>query len=401
MSFVTKKIHEVITETYKVVLYEIRPKTLLLYSSLPLDIPYKTMGNEQFNTPDGIVSGFLFYKTNENDCKLLDQYFTTIWRNNLSISIEEIAEQDKKEPILLWTGNVTVNNQLCSVYVYEYTEKSITLFSDKIDFTSLGDVKKNKFVCPHTLNQDGKEIGFVLWKNSKSLSSIINLIGYDFTKDYKKSVVVNKVSINQPSQSTEYNKEILKTFNLTISNTNTTIDIVDYSEKSLAIFLTPFVQLNIFNNPINLKHPNGNKCIAYCIYKYNENDLTNLDKLFGFNVKSLLPDKEDKPYEKPDFGDTKELNAISNNVLNPTSIIDQLKELPLDTFIKLVLIKFNNECTDEIKSLDTLGCKTIYYGRKDQIDSYIDFIEKDKVLMEININNGSENNKILYIDSSV
>lgn len=397
MSFVTKKIHEVITETYRVALYELKPKTLLLYSSLPLDIPHKTIGNEQFNTPDGIVSGYLFYKTNENDCKLLDQYFTNIWRNNLTISIEEIAEQDKKEPILLWTGNVTLNNQLCSVYVYEYTEKSITLFSDKIDFTSLGDAKKNRFVCPHSLNQDGKDIGFVLWKNSKSLNTIINLIGFDFTKEYKKSVVSNKISIGQPisdsNNSTEYNKEVLKTLNLTLSNTNTTIDIVDYSEKSLAIFLTPFVQLNILNNPINLKHPNGNKSIGYCISKFNDNDISSVDKLFGINIKSLLPDKEDKPYENPVFDN----KSVSNNVLNPTSLVDQLKDIPLDTFIKLVLTKFNSHCTDELNLIETLGCKTIYYGRKEEIDNI--GIDEDIIIMEININ--GTNNKILYVDSSI
>ena len=130
-------------------LYEVAELTILMVTNPPnmvINISSIKKSDKTYDTPHGPKSGYLFYKNNTEHIKLLDQLFPgSGWQEQLSKKLPEPTE--KKTPELLWSGNINYSGRICTFYLYEYSDKTLAIFTP-IDLSqSLSAF--GKLVCPH------------------------------------------------------------------------------------------------------------------------------------------------------------------------------------------------------------------------------------------------------------
>uniref|UniRef100_A0A6C0BDA9 Uncharacterized protein n=1 Tax=viral metagenome TaxID=1070528 RepID=A0A6C0BDA9_9ZZZZ len=368
-------------------LYEVTKLVILMVtnpSNMVINIPSIRRNDKSYDTPQGPKSGYVFYKNQADHISTLDQLFPgSDWRTQLIEPLPDVAKE--KKPDLLWSGNLNYGGRNCSFYLYEYSDKSLTVFSP-IDFSqSLKPWSGLK--CPHV--DSGKQNGYLAYKNSQDHMNYLKglLPGVDFEALYKQSqpkVGGAPVSIKRdPIQIFEHE--------FMYNGSNFKIEIFEYSDVSIAVFTTPLFDFCDFRRTNNILHPNQGPREGVIIAKNNKADF---DKLKGFigkqDLESLFVMEPEKSDRGSMFGTKSSVLSGGNSISSST--ITEMKprsyeDIPIDTLVRILRSKINNLSALETKTL--VGDEVMISGLSDEVDKQKELYTDATISIEIRVGDRS------------
>lgn len=359
-----------------VFLYEVRPQSLLLVAPDGV-MPYTIKrSNEQFMTPQGAQSGYIFYKNTPASITTLDTMFSgQDWKSQLQVPIPPLAE--KKTPELLWSG--FINNGTVSFYLYEYSDKCLVAFTPAILDEQKGAKPWRGLVCPHSPTQ--KSDGFMFFKSPGQHHSYLkSMIGnIDYESMYKKSTPPVKAQVQNTAIPTQVEPQLILSKPILSGTSTIQFEIYDYRESSIAVFCDPLVQLPGFTITQNLTHPLKGKIAGYSLSKKYAPSINSLKQMLGItNLEELFIN--DTP--APSTHDPR-LSEQSATLATSISSISQpnMSDLPVEVLVRLLTNKLSD--LNELKTKSLIGNDMLYYGPEDNVNSAIDIIDGMEILFEL------------------
>lgn len=373
-----------------VYLYEVKKTTILLTGPDSLDIPGYKKTSEQFATPDGNRSGIVFYKNRPDHIKKLDDLFGEKWKSQLSEPLPKPVES--KSPNLLWSGSI--NNGTVSFYLYEYSNVSMVAFTPATLDESQGVKSWRSLECPHASPNSkwpdlpyGKADGYIINKSpGKQHTYLRALIGdFDYESKYIKSTPPVKAIVSSQTLSTVKEVEPLKIYTQTFFNSSsgisTEVELFEYRETSLVLFLTPHVDIPGFTLTRGLTHPSQGKREGFSISKNYAPSINQLKTMFGItNLETLytmIPNASGNEYTSANLN--KNDIAMANKLSNMSST--NFNDLPIETLARLLINKLSETNTLETKELITKD--TLYYGPDTDVDSSVEIQDTMQILLEV------------------
>jgi hypothetical protein len=358
-------------ESGKIFLYDISKLNILLVLPIGIDINIegKKKTDKLHDTPHGQRSGYLFYKNVQRDVDSLKILFQDSWIKHLVEPLPQIAEM--KDPFSLFDGFINHNGLQTSVSLYEYSDKSLAIFTPIPLYDNLKFCKN--LVCAKS--PSGKLDGFLVFKNDrKHIAFLKNLIpGLDFESAYKKSI---PPSSSSSSVSVKQKREPLMIFskNLIESDLEYLLEVYEYSEDSLALFTTPFQLNSDFMKSDNLTHPTQNSRPGYIIAKKNSRSIEILKT--KYNISNL----EDLYSMKSSASTIATQGAMQGQSLNP---IRSFEDIPFETLIRL--IKNNLTNSSGIVSKELIGGNILFYGDEELVKERSNENDEMEISIEIKL----------------
>jgi len=377
-----------------VFLYEVKKTTILLSGPESLDIPGYKKTAEQFATPDGNRSGYVFYKNRPDHIKKLDELFGEGWKTQLSEPLPPPAES--KNPNLLWSG--FINNGTVSFYLYEYSNVSMVAFTPAQLDESQGVKAWRSLECPHAPPNPskwpdlpyGKADGYIINKSPGRQHAYLRaLIGdVDYESKYIKSTPPVRAVVSKQALSTVKEVEPLKIFFQTFFNstsgTSTEVELFEYRETSLVLFLTPHVDIPGFTLTQGLTHPTQGKRQGFSISKNYAPAINQLKTMFGItNLEDLYTMKPNAAgSEYTSAGLNKSATTMANGLSSMSTT--SFNDLPIETLARLLMQKLTEVPTLETKEL--ISKDTLYYGPDTEVDASVELQDTMQILLEVSTN---------------
>lgn len=376
------------TEHGNLFLYEVKHTTLLLVTPESFEIPGYKKSNEEFLTPDGVKNGIVFYKNRKDHITALDKMFGESWKTQLSEPLRELAPE--KEPILMWNG--LINNTI-TAYLYEYSDKCLAVFTPAMLEEKQGAKFWRNLKCPHSTT--GKSDGWLFYKTPGPHHAYLKYLtnNFDYESLYKKSippVKANYASKNEAPINNETIPLLMFETNILDSNTGTSVcvQLFEYKEESLALFLNPHMLLNGLNPTSGLTHPTRGKIDGFCISKNYQPSINYIESTFGFsNIKDkyVMHKKSTSTHDpRLDHSQTQMANSLSN-------ITSSINDIPLEVLVRNLIQRM--EKMNQLESKTLLAGDNLYFGPKSEVDSVIEILDTFDKSIEIT----SGENKIVIM----
>lgn len=360
-----------------VFLYEINSSFILLVlpNGMEIQIDSVKKTNKAIPTPHGEKYGYVFYKNNTKHIETLNSLFNgDQWQSNLSEPLPEPLVE--KTPILLFKGTISYNNAEIPVSFYEYSDKSLVLFSP-VDISNRDD-KLLKFsknlVCLDS--PSGKCNGYLIFKNnSKMISFIKRFINIPFESMYKKSEPKISTVIKQQSEG-----QLIDSKRFTSEDREFSLEVFEYSPLSIALFPNPIFNINGLNLTNNLVHPQHGKIYGYIVAKSNVNQIEMIERIFQFsNLSSKYVMNEDL---------TKGIVIAPPSGVMPLGpfqsdlSVNSFDDIPLETLIRIIQNKLNKTTGFVSKNLP-IGDKIMLYGDEEDVMRESEIFDEMKVVLEV------------------
>ena len=368
-------------------LYEATKLVILMVTNpanMVISLPGIRRSDKTYDTPHGPKSGYVFYKNQADHIKLLDQLFPgSGWQDQLVEKAPEPTE--KKTPELLWSGNINYSGRICTFYLYEYSDKSLAVFTP-IDLSQV--LVPFKLICPH--GGGTSQPGYNAYKNKadhiKFIKSLIPTV--DFEAMYKKSApkVAGPSGPSGPSGGKVVRDPIRIFYHDFIWNgSNFSIEVVEYSESSIAVFNTPMFEIPGLQRTSNLKHPQQGPRDGMIIAKGNKSQLDILKNYIG------KPDLESLFVMEPETSSTRgsmfgnsTLPSGSNDVASMVSDMRPrtYEDIPVDTLIRILRTKLEKMDVLEVKEL--IGGDVMLSGTEEQVNAQKELYIDAEISIEVN-----------------
>ncbi len=369
-------------------LYEITKASILMVTN-PQNMIINLQGlirtDKSYDTPHGPKTGYIFYKNRPEHLNMIDQLFPgSDWKEQLVEAIP--PPQEKKDPVLIWNDFLNYGNINHSTYLYEYSDKSLALFTT----VELGDqLPKCKLQCPHL----GKsEMGYSVWKNKvEHINFLKNVlkIPVDFESKYVKSVP-------KTTKVDKVEKEPIRIFYhpFEYNGVSYEIEVYEYTELSVAVFTTPMFPISGLTVTENLTHPTQGRRTGMIISKQNDAHMTILKNYINKHDLETLYVMEPKKSSRGDimnsFGPVTSSNTSEENEQGkPRSYED----IPFDTLVRLLRVNLLKE-SDEACVKDLIGNEIMIIGEKTQVEDKLELYIDAKIKVELTI----ENKKLVIIN---
>lgn len=357
-------------------LYEISKASILMVTNPPnmrINLQGLVRTDKSYDTPHGPKTGYIFYKNRPEHLNMIDQLFPgSNWREQLVEGIPPPLE--KKDPTLLWSGYLNYGGIEHSTYLYEYSEKSLALFTT-VDLKD--QLPKCKLQCPHV---GGTEYGYSVWKGkSEHIQFLKNSIRIpiDFESKYTKS---------QP-KATKVERDPICIFNHPFdwNGTHYEIEVYEYSELSVAVFTTPIFSISGLTVTEGLVHPTQGRRQGMLISKSNDANMSILKNYIQKHDLETLFVMEPQKSTRGDILNS--FPSVQTEQTNPRSYDD----IPLDTLVRILRTNLDKQ-SDEPVVRDLIGNETMIYGNCEKVSEKLELYTDAEVKLKF-----SAGDKVLII----
>lgn len=315
-------------------------------------------GYKSYETPHGEKKGYVFFKNNVKHMEALDMLFPDkSWRNHLSEPLPEPLIP--KDPLFLCRKNVIFRGHQFDITVYEYSDKSLSVFSN-MDISE-GNEKLLKpwknLTCPDA--PGGKANGWLCYKNNNEMINFLKkfIPDIDFESMYKKSIPVKR------SVKVVRDPQLLHVKKFMNGDNEFTLDVYEYSETSIVLFPTPLINFDGFQQNQNLTHPIHGVKPGYIIPKKDTARMNMIKSFIGIaNLEDMYVHEEEKSSRGTGFEPT---NLIAEKLSDFS--IKSHEDIPIESLLRLISKKINE--STELTNKNLLGGKLLIYGNTSSVET--------------------------------
>ena len=366
------------SETGNVFLYEVTKAIMLLVLPNGMELPSSSgfiKGPKPFQTPHGDKSGYVFYKNRpDHIIKLIEMFKGSEWQKELSEPLPPPTVV--KEPILLAKKTICWEGKTFDFSLWEYSDKTLTIFVP-IDITKGNDrllKPQHSLICPDS--PSGKANGYMCFKNNVMMINFVKSFIPDiaFETMYTKSIPLAAFEVKK-----QRDPQLLESKQFMSGDNQFVLDLVEYTEVSIALFPTPLFNLDGMQLTQNIIHPTQGSRPGYIIAKGNIQLVNTLKTYFGFsNIEDMYTITEESIRSIPQ---TKIINSSGSASQLADMSIKSFDDIPIETLVRILRTKLSE--SPDICSKELLGDKIIIYGNKENVNDKVSELDHLSTIIEI------------------
>lgn len=363
------------SETGNVFLYEVTKTTMLLSLPTGMELPSSSgfvKGPKPFTTPHGEKTGYVFYKNKPDQINKLNEMFRgSDWQKELSEPLPPPTVA--KEPILLVKKTVFWEGRSFDVSVFEYSEKTLAIFTP-VDITKGNDKllkPQHSMVCPGS--PSGKANGYMCFKNNVQMVNFVKsfLPDVPFETMYTKSTPLASAQIQK-----QRDPQLLESKQFMSGDNQFTLDLVEYTEASIALFPSPLFNLDGMQLSQNIIHPTQGPRPGYIIPKGNIHLINTMKSYFGFsNIEDMYSMTEESTRSIDHVSQTTAVSQLAD------MSIKSFDDIPIETLVRILKTKLSE--SPAIISKELLGDKIIIYGNDTDVNDKVSEMDHLSTVIEI------------------
>lgn len=367
------------SETGNVFLYEVTKATMLLVLPNGMELPSTSglvKGPKPFQTPHGDKSGYVFYKNRPDHINKLNEMFRgSDWQKELSEPLPPPTVA--KEPILLTKKTICWEGRTFDISIWEYSDKTLAVFTP-IDITKGNDrllKPQHGMVCPDS--PSGKSNGYMCFKNNAQMINFLKSFVPDvqFETMYTKSPPVTAAQVKK-----QRDPQLLESKQFMSGDAQFILDLVEYTEVSIALFPTPLFNLDGMQLTQNITHPTQGPRPGYIIPKGNTQLIDTLKSYFGFsNIEDMYTITEESARSVATIPQIGSVSSAASQLADMS--IKSFDDIPIETLVRILRTKLTD--SPAISSKELLGDKIIIYGDDNNVNDKISEMDHLSTIIEI------------------